>query len=61
MDSFGKSREARIKRADDDPAVLGRGIMEANEMAAVHRQHGPPVFGCKPQDFLIRPRLAGMS
>jgi hypothetical protein len=58
MDTLCQGGKVGIKRTDDNAGMCGRGVMQANEMPSIERDHDPVLCHGKRQDIRIRNRLA---
>jgi len=61
MDTLCQGGKVRIKRADYNARMLRCGLMQANEMPPIKREHNSLLCHGKRQDIGIRYRLPGSA
>jgi hypothetical protein len=61
MDTLCEYRKVGIKRADHNPGVLGRSVMQPDEMKSIESQDGALFRSGKRQDLCVRNRLTASA
>ena len=61
MDADGERLEVRVVGADINAAVVGRCLMQADEVAAIEGERGPRLADGERQDVFIRYGLSGLA